>query len=713
MVQARGFGIRWCEWQTRNGIQVHREQETSERINWFVNVTEVGLLQKSFEITRSNFTAQIANCKPCTCSTMLRTASTESYDVSSHELKSSPLTTGHSKCLAGQSLPIYRPGNVAVSKSAAIFKVAVQMSHGMDGCRSARQLLWASLYTRFCEKSNYTELHIAASGGPVTMLACGQTLLASHQDEPGSIPGRVTLPDFRQWESCRTMTLVNGFSLGSPVSPSLAFRRRSILISFRPQRLGYQDLDSKSRPNFSTPNSTNPHILLRNNQIGVTGSLSNDGISNGGGRVNALPKPKAVTFRNLLAVINEETLERESAALNCKCFRGIHSYDRIAEMVFDIHSDYGLSRGDSEVDSDEVDAVQFLDIDIEEGTKAILVSATGRIHHSAIGKCSAIWNLSRRQKSSEVITNILGYSLIYPCLARWNSLYDSIVALMKHQNKLPEVIEKIGLACNFKEAEVEYLQEYVEVMRPIALALDCLQLETNCFHGQLLPTLFSFEYKLRAVTSGWVSACPARWTERACIHHASDMTRAKQDRWGGGGHFSVFSGWTMCVVGECPGSDMSPISDVILPARAVGDRGVTGSFTSEFLGNLCQKHAGTPSANHLFLNAYLPRVYFTRQIGRCLTSNWLRSAAECYNILLASRKFSAVFDFYGCELFCWDVPMERGINTSQQRCHSLCFASLCFAQGPAHFKTVRAKASRISRLRACRGRRHFSVFRWA
>ncbi|KAJ8883220.1 hypothetical protein PR048_015060 [Dryococelus australis] len=42
-------------------------------------------------------------------------------------------------------------------------------------------------------------------------------LLASNQDEHGSIPGRVT-PDFRKWESYRMMPLVDGFSRGSPIS---------------------------------------------------------------------------------------------------------------------------------------------------------------------------------------------------------------------------------------------------------------------------------------------------------------------------------------------------------------------------------------------------------------------------------------------------------------------------------------------------------------
>ncbi|KAJ8881114.1 hypothetical protein PR048_017587 [Dryococelus australis] len=40
-------------------------------------------------------------------------------------------------------------------------------------------------------------------------------LLASHQGDPGSIPGRA-ITDFRMWESCRMMPLVSGFSQGSP-----------------------------------------------------------------------------------------------------------------------------------------------------------------------------------------------------------------------------------------------------------------------------------------------------------------------------------------------------------------------------------------------------------------------------------------------------------------------------------------------------------------
>ncbi|KAJ8879195.1 hypothetical protein PR048_019801 [Dryococelus australis] len=57
-----------------------------------------------------------------------------------------------------------------------------------------------------------------------------------------------SLPDFRTWESCRTMLLIGEFSRGSPVSTALAFRRCFILASLSSSHLGSQDLDFKSPP---------------------------------------------------------------------------------------------------------------------------------------------------------------------------------------------------------------------------------------------------------------------------------------------------------------------------------------------------------------------------------------------------------------------------------------------------------------------------------
>ncbi|KAJ8874959.1 hypothetical protein PR048_022849 [Dryococelus australis] len=65
-----------------------------------------------------------------------------------------------------------------------------------------------------------------------------------------------SLPDFRAFESCRTMLLVNGFSWGSPVSPSPL---RSGAAPYSPcfTLIGSQDVAVKGRPNVSPPLHSN------------------------------------------------------------------------------------------------------------------------------------------------------------------------------------------------------------------------------------------------------------------------------------------------------------------------------------------------------------------------------------------------------------------------------------------------------------------------
>ncbi|KAJ8882935.1 hypothetical protein PR048_014774 [Dryococelus australis] len=59
--------------------------------------------------------------------------------------------------------------------------------------------------------------------------------------------------DFRTWELCWMMQLIVGFSQGFPVSPALSFWWLSILTSL--YLIGSQDLDVKSRLNFSMPDT--------------------------------------------------------------------------------------------------------------------------------------------------------------------------------------------------------------------------------------------------------------------------------------------------------------------------------------------------------------------------------------------------------------------------------------------------------------------------
>ncbi|KAJ8873343.1 hypothetical protein PR048_026977 [Dryococelus australis] len=73
------------------------------------------------------------------------------------------------------------------------------------------------------------------------MLACSPLTEAIQVQNPGQVT-----PDFCIWEPCRTMPLVGGSSRGSPISPTLSFRRCFILTSNT--LIGTQHLDVKSRP---------------------------------------------------------------------------------------------------------------------------------------------------------------------------------------------------------------------------------------------------------------------------------------------------------------------------------------------------------------------------------------------------------------------------------------------------------------------------------
>ncbi|XP_063623116.1 uncharacterized protein LOC134795215 [Cydia splendana] len=122
-------------------------------------------------------------------------------------------------------------------------------------------------------------------------------------------------------------------------------------------------------------------------------------------------------------------------------------------------------------------------------------SLISRIHYSAIAKCTLLWNMSRRPKSAEIIKDHLGHQLLYPCPTRWNSLYDAILHLMKSKTTLNGLFEKLGKPNTFSAVEFEYLEEFLEVLKPIASALDYLQGD-NCYYGKLLPTLMSVKTKL-------------------------------------------------------------------------------------------------------------------------------------------------------------------------------------------------------------------------
>ncbi|KZS01529.1 Uncharacterized protein APZ42_001780, partial [Daphnia magna] len=97
---------------------------------------------------------------------------------------------------------------------------------------------------------------------------------------------------------------------------------------------------------------------------------------------------------------------------------------------------------------------------------------------------------------------ILRVSLPTPCATRWNTYYDCIAAFLKNHKSIKTVnglLQSIGLTSMFSKEDIDYLQEYAVLMKPIASALDILQGENKCFHGigMVLPLLTRIKKQLR------------------------------------------------------------------------------------------------------------------------------------------------------------------------------------------------------------------------
>lgn len=106
-----------------------------------------------------------------------------------------------------------------------------------------------------------------------------------------------------------------------------------------------------------------------------------------------------------------------------------------------------------------------------------------------MGKCTKLFNLSNSAKSAEKIKETCNISLKRPVPTRWNSLYDSLERLLSVEEFLGKLCDELNVP-RFQSKEIQFLKEFMEVSKPVALALDKLQGEFGVFMGSLLPTLF-------------------------------------------------------------------------------------------------------------------------------------------------------------------------------------------------------------------------------
>lgn len=116
------------------------------------------------------------------------------------------------------------------------------------------------------------------------------------------------------------------------------------------------------------------------------------------------------------------------------------------------------------------------------------------LHREAIKRCEILWHAIHLPKSYEIVEKVLGHSLPYPTVVRWNSLYDAIKRILKvHKTDstlLSTLYRNLG-----KENErllpvhINYLQLYKTIMKPIANAIDYLQGEKHVLFGTFIVAI--------------------------------------------------------------------------------------------------------------------------------------------------------------------------------------------------------------------------------
>ncbi|RVE43346.1 hypothetical protein evm_011986 [Chilo suppressalis] len=111
------------------------------------------------------------------------------------------------------------------------------------------------------------------------------------------------------------------------------------------------------------------------------------------------------------------------------------------------------------------------------------------------GKCTGLWNKQNRSSvAADLIHHKLGKYLKTPNDTRWNSTYDSLLCIANIFTDRDASIN-FGIICDelkisrFNKNDTDFLLEYLDIMKPIAIALDLLQGEKQMYMGMLLPTL--------------------------------------------------------------------------------------------------------------------------------------------------------------------------------------------------------------------------------
>ena len=125
-----------------------------------------------------------------------------------------------------------------------------------------------------------------------------------------------------------------------------------------------------------------------------------------------------------------------------------------------------------------------------------------RIQRSTMAKLQALWNKQRRSnKFADQVKDTFGIYLTIPCATRWNSEFDGVARVHRMIQDKPEGFNPLLAKVHtlpFSTDEKLFIQEFAQLMKPVAKALDIIQNEKSACLGYLLPTILLLRKKLQA-----------------------------------------------------------------------------------------------------------------------------------------------------------------------------------------------------------------------
>ncbi|XP_060616294.2 uncharacterized protein [Anolis sagrei] len=146
---------------------------------------------------------------------------------------------------------------------------------------------------------------------------------------------------------------------------------------------------------------------------------------------------------------------------------------------------------------------------------------------SLMGKCSNLWSKqSQSAQMAEYVQEQCGMYLKVPRKARWSSTFEALKQLNELLSTMPEKVDALMDQCSLARitpAESLAVQEYTEIMSPLAQSLDILQRENGMFMGYLLPTLYNLDRKLQGLENK-----PVRYTY--CLQLLHGVRKALRKR---------------------------------------------------------------------------------------------------------------------------------------------------------------------------------------